>query len=118
MADGQHDEPVHAVGRRSRERPGDARAPVVADDVGRVEPERVEEAEHVLDAPAHPVRVDAVGPVGVAEPAQVRRDDREVSFQILDLVAPQVRPVRESVQQQDRWTAAHHLNGHFQTTHA
>jgi hypothetical protein len=50
-----------------------------------------------------PVRVDAVRPVGLAEPAEIRCDDAEAGLdERRHLVAPEARRVREAVEQQHR----------------
>ena len=107
MPDREHGQPAAPGRRGDGQRPGQRGAPVVADHGGPLDPERVEQAEHVGDQGRHRVggRRRPGGPT--AEPAQVRRDHPVPGRdQRRDLVPPQRRRVREAVQQQHRGPAA------------
>jgi hypothetical protein len=103
MPDGHHYEPVHACGLQGGERPGDPCAEVVADDVRAVDAEAVEDRDRVRDAVPDRVRLHGFGALRRSPPAQVGGDAAHpCGGQRLDLVAPQVRRVREAVQQEHR----------------
>ena len=61
MADGQGDQVVDTVGGERGDHPRQRGAPVVTDDVGPLDPEVVEHAEHVADEERQRVRVDLAG---------------------------------------------------------
>ena len=107
VSDGQHGQPLHAFWRHQRERPRDARAPVVPDDVRALHLQRVQNRDRVRDAVANAIVVDRFRLVGLAEPAQVGRDHAQSGAgERRDLVAPEPRGVGESVQQEHRRTLA------------
>ncbi len=85
--------------------PGDDRAPVVAHQMGRVQPERVEHGAHVRHALLDPVRRHVGGP-GAGRVAAlvegVRAQPGGVQFR--DDLVPFAAVLREAVQQQHRLT--------------
>jgi hypothetical protein len=107
VADGHRHEPLDAVRVQGGEDPGHGGAPVVADDTGLLDLERVEDRDEVGDGAAQAVRLDRGRPVGRAEAAHVRRDRPQPGVrERVHLVAPQMRRVREAVHEQDRRRAA------------
>ena len=97
----------HAFWRHQRERPRDARAPVVADDVRALDLQRVQNRDRVGDAAANAIVVDLFRLARLAEAAQVGRDHAQSGAREgRDLVAPEPRGVGEAVQQEHRRTFA------------
>ena len=79
--------------------PGERPAPVVADDVGALVPERADEAGDVAHQRARRVGFDRRRPVGAAVAAQVGGDRVEAGLgEGGELVAPGVRQLREAVE--------------------
>src|SRR5436190_5887222 len=103
MADRHRHQPVDPVGVQPGEHPRERRAPVVPDDVRALDSERVEDRDDVGRDRRDPVAVDLLRPVGLAEAAQVGRDHAEAGVgERRRLLPPQVRRVREAVQEDYR----------------
>ncbi len=101
MTDREDDEAFDALRVPCRKEPGHGRAPVVADDVRPLDPERVEQRLHVAEDEREPVVPDVRRPVGGAEAAEIGRDRTEPRpGERRDLTAPEVRGVREPVQEE------------------
>ena len=101
MADGHGDEVVDTVGGKSGDHPRQRGAPVVTDDVGPLDPELVEHAEHVAGEERQRVRLDLGRTVGLAEAAQVGHDAAVPGGgERGDLVAPQPMGVGPAVEEQ------------------
>src|SRR5579863_2424909 len=96
-------EAAHPVrGNRGRE-PRHRRAPVMADDVCRLDAEGVQQPGHVRHHVLQPVGGDLLRAAGPAESAQVRRDHPEtVTHQDRHLIAPEPRGIGETVHEQHR----------------
>ena len=101
VTDRQRDEVVDAVGDERRHRPRQGRTPVVTDDVGAFDAERVEDADDVAGDVENAVALDLDRLRRLAEAAQVGGDHAEPGVeQRRHLVAPQRVRVGEAVEQQ------------------
>ena len=81
--------------------PADPSAPVVRDEAGPLDPQRVEQRDHVLGD--RRLAVVAVGRLGrPSEPAQVHGEDVELAVEALDHPPPLVPVLREPVQRDQR----------------
>jgi hypothetical protein len=107
MRHGYDDELPDPIRDEHGRQPGHGGSKVVADDVGRLNAESVQDPGHVHDRVPQRVGGHAVRPVRTAEPAHVRCDDPEPpSSQERDLVPPQARRIRPAVQQNHRDAAS------------
>ncbi len=101
--DGHHDQPVDALRDERGERPGDARAPVVADHMGSLDLELVEDGDQVRHAPPDRVRLDGRRPVRFAEATEVWGNHTHAGAgECRNLVPPDPRGIGEAVQEQHR----------------
>ncbi len=79
----------------------------MADDVGRLDANGVQQPGHVRHHVLQPVGGDLLRPAGPAEPAHVRRDHPEtVAHQERHLAAPKPRGIGKTVHEQHRDTGA------------
>ena len=87
--------------------PCDGRTPVVADDDKLLVAQSISEANDVIRQFNDVVGFDRLGPVAATVATLVGHGDLEPSFhQRVDLVAPEVPALRETVQQNDQRTFA------------
>ncbi len=102
MSDRHRDEPIDPARVKSGDHPGQARAPVVADDVGTLDLQRVEDRNHVVGDSSYAGGLDLRWHVRVAEASQVGHDHAVAGrIEYGDLVPPHVRRVGKAVQQHD-----------------
>ena len=107
MWDGENHEFLNAIRMRHSREPSHGGSPVVANDVRCVDTERIKNTDRVAHRILQRIRADSFWAIGAPEAPQVRRDCAEaVIDQERDLVAPKIRGVRPSVEQELGLTAA------------